>query len=131
MKEEIESLHKNKTWELVTKPIGVKLVGFKQIYKINEGIPGVEGTRYKVRLVVKGFTQREDINYNEIFSPFVKHSYIRLLLSFTAFKDMYLESLDVKIAFLHEKLDQKIYMQPPESFIDESNSKQVYLLKKS
>jgi hypothetical protein len=68
MNEEIESLHKNQTWELVKLP------------KKKEGIPGVEDARFKAHLVAKGYSQREGMDFNEIFSPVVKHSFIRVLL---------------------------------------------------
>lgn len=57
-------------------------------------------TRYKTRLVAKGFTQREVVAYNEIYSLVVRHSSIRILLSMVAQYDMLLEQLDVKTAFL-------------------------------
>nr|GFC87931.1 retrotransposon protein, putative, Ty1-copia subclass [Tanacetum cinerariifolium] len=58
MKEEIDSLRKNKTWELVNHQAGQKLVTCKWLFKIKEGIEGVEKPMYKARLVACGFTQR-------------------------------------------------------------------------
>ncbi|CAM8941031.1 unnamed protein product [Rhodiola kirilowii] len=101
MKEEMDSLMKNETWELVDRPKGQKLVGCKWIYKKKEGIPGVEKPRLKARLVAKGFTQREGIDFTEIFIRVVKHRSIRVVLSMVAEFDLELEQLDVKTAFLH------------------------------
>ena len=68
MVEEIESFHINDTWELVELPKGKKAIGCKWVYVKKEG--SLHGTiRYKVRLVAKGYAQRESINYNEVFSP--------------------------------------------------------------
>ncbi|GJU15292.1 retrovirus-related pol polyprotein from transposon TNT 1-94 [Tanacetum coccineum] len=65
--EEIEALHKNKTWELVPLPGGRKPIGNKWVYKIKRnGDDQVE--RYHERLVVKGYAQKEGIDFNEIFS---------------------------------------------------------------
>ena len=108
MNEEMESLSKNQTWELVRKPDGQKLVSCKWIYKLKEGIPGVEKPRYKARLVARGFTQREGIDYIEVFSPVVKHTSIRLLLALVATQNLELEQLDVKTAFIHGELEETI-----------------------
>lgn len=83
------SLNKNKTWNLVDLPKGKRAIGCKWIYKYKLGIPGVEDPWYKSRLVAKGYSQKEGIDYQEIFSPVVKHVSIRLMLSMVV--DKYLE----------------------------------------
>ncbi|CAJ2642413.1 unnamed protein product [Trifolium pratense] len=129
MNEEMLSLEKNQTWKLVPLPKNKRVVGSKWVFKRKEGIPGVEAPRYKARLVAKGFTQVEGIDYNEIFSPVVKHCSIRVLMAIVNMYDLELEQMDVKTAFLHGELEETIYMQQPEGFVKD-NSK-VCLLKKS
>lgn len=131
MGEEIQSLIKNGTWKLVQKPIRKRMVGCKWIFKFKEGIPKVEPPRFKARLVAQGYTQVEGIDYNEIFSHVVKHVSIRLLLSIVVNFDLELEQLDVKTAFLYGNLDEEIYMNQPECFIEQGDESKVCLLKKS
>jgi hypothetical protein len=69
--------------------------------------------RYKVRLVVKGFAQKKDIDFDEIFSPIVKMNSIRTILNLVAVEYFHLEQLDVKTTFLHGDLEEDIYMQQP------------------
>ncbi|GKC59951.1 retrotransposon protein, putative, ty1-copia subclass [Tanacetum coccineum] len=128
MKEEMDSLRKNKTWELVDHLAGQKLVSCKWLFKIKEGIEGVQKPRYKARLVARGFTQRAGIDYNEVFSPVVRHTSIRVILALTACKDYELEQLDVKTAFLHGNLKEVIYMRQPQGY---EQGNKVCLLKKS
>jgi len=88
MKEEMESLY-----EL---PKGRHVVGCKWIFKRKRDLLEKEGIRYKARLVAKGFSQKEGVDFNEIFSPMVRHTSIRVLLAIVANQDLELEQLDVK-----------------------------------
>jgi len=107
-----------------------KLVNCKWIFKRKQGIPRVEQGRFKSRLVARGFTQREGIDYNNVFSLVVKHSSIRILLSMVAKFDLELEQMDVKIAFLYGELEETIYMRQLEGFITEGNEDFVCKLNK-
>ena len=131
MEEEMTSLKKNNTWILVEKPMKRKLVGCKWIFKLKEGVANVEPPRYKARLVAKGFTQREGVDYSEVFCPVVKYNSIRVLLAITAYFDLNLNQLDVKTAFLHGNFEEEIYMEQPEGFIQKGLEDRVCLLKKS
>ena len=83
------------------------------MYKINLKGEGKK-ERYKARLVVKRLAQKEGIDFNEIFSPVVKMSSIRIILGLVATLDLECEQLDVKTAFLHGELEEEIYMEQPE-----------------
>ncbi|GAA0162524.1 transmembrane signal receptor [Lithospermum erythrorhizon] len=131
MEEEIQSLHKNKTWEVVPLLVGKTAIGCKWVYKRKEDPSKPDSIRYKARLVAKRFAQKEGVDYNEIFSPVVKHTSIRVLLSLVARGNLELEQLDVKTTFLHGDLDEEIYMYQPEGYKVEAKESQVCCLRKS
>ncbi|GJR97625.1 retrotransposon protein, putative, ty1-copia subclass [Tanacetum coccineum] len=72
-----------------------------------EAVACEDSSKYKVRLVARGFTQRAGMDYNEVFSLVVRHTSIRVILALTACKDYDLEELDVKMAFLHGNLEEQ------------------------
>ncbi|KAK1685888.1 hypothetical protein QYE76_046736 [Lolium multiflorum] len=117
MQEEMQSLHKNGTWDVVPLPKQKKVVRCKWIFKRKEGLSPNEPPRFKARLVAKGFSQIPGIDYNDVFSPVVKHSSIRAFFGIVAMHDLELERLDVKTAFLHGELEEEIYMDQPEGFV--------------
>ena len=96
MVDEIESLTKNKTWDLMKLPKGKKALHNRWIYRIKDEADG--SRRYKARLVVKGYEQKAGEDYTNIFSPVVKLTTIRAVLSLVAVEDLHLEQLDVRTA---------------------------------
>ena len=81
--------------------------------------------------MVKGFSQKQGIDFDEIFSPVVKMSSIRVVLGLVASLDLELEQLDVKNAFLQGDLKEEIYMDQPEEFKVKGKEHMVCKLKKS
>ena len=73
----------------------------KWLFKNKEGLTPAEGIKNKAWLVAKGFSQKEGVDYNEIFSLVVRHTSIRVLLVIVAHQGLELEQQDVKTAFLH------------------------------
>ena len=120
MKEELDALTKNHTWDLVTLPLRQSVVGCKWIYKIKTRSDGsIE--RYKARLVAKGSTQEYRIDYEETFAPVARISSVRALLAVAVASKWDLFQMDVKNAFLNGDLSEEVYMQPPSGFFVESN----------
>ena len=98
MKEEILAILKNKTW-IVVKPQGdIKPIGVKWVFRVTKDSKG-KILRYKARLVVKGYAQKEGIDYCEVFSPIARMESIRILIAIAAQERWELHHLDVKTAF--------------------------------
>ena len=131
MVEEIDSLLRNGTWVLVERPDGRRVVSCKWIFKKKLEGADSENVRFKARLVARGFTQEHGVDYDEVFSPVVKHTSIRILLAIVARRDWELEQLDVKTAFLHGDLKETLYMAQPKGFVKAGDEGKVCLLKKS
>ena len=131
IKEEMDSLLKNKTRTIVKRPQDQRVISCKWIYKRKPGIPGVEATRFKAWVIAKGYSQLEGIDYHEVFSPMVKNTSIRLILAMVALDDLELEQLNVKTIFLHGNLEERIYMEQPMGFMKNGTENLVCLLKKS
>lgn len=129
MKDEMKSLISNQTWELAAFPVGKKALHNKWVYRVREEHDGSK--RYKARLVVKGFQQKEGVDSTDIFAPIVKLNTIRSVLGIVAIKDLYLEQLDVKTAFLHGDSDEEIRMHQPEGFSEKGEEDMMCRLKKS
>ena len=115
MQDEMSSLKKNNTYELVELPKGRKVFKNKWVFKLKRDDSG-KLIKHKARLVVKGFAHMKGIDFDEIFSPVVKMTSIRVVLRLAASMDLELEQMDVKSAFLHCDLKEEIYMTQPEGF---------------
>ena len=85
---------------------------------------------YKTRIVVKGFAQNKGIDFDEIFTPVVKMTSVRTILSLVAVEDLHLEQLDVKTTFLHGDLEEEIYMHQPQGYEVKGKDNLVCRLKK-
>jgi len=103
-----DSLMKNKTWTLVPHPPGKNLVGCKWIYKTKFTTEG-QIEKYKAWLVAKGFSQQEDIDYNEFFSPVAIMNTVRTIRSLVASYKWEIHQMDVKSMFLNGDFHEDIY----------------------
>ena len=115
MQEEISSLEANETWKLVSHPNDTKVLPCKWIFKLKLTKEG-RIDRFKARLVAKGFKQEHGVDFNEVYSPVSKFSTLRTLLAIAATLDWEIIQLDIKTAFLNGRLDEVIYMYPPEGY---------------
>jgi hypothetical protein len=135
MEDEMMSIHDNGTWRLAHPPQNVSPLRGKWVFKIKRGADG-QIVRYKGRFVVRGFEQREGIDYHETFASVVKPMSYKAIFAIAAAMDYHIEQMDVKTAFLYGKIDEDIWVQQPEGFNDDSGrayklNKALYGLKQS
>ncbi|GKC05222.1 putative RNA-directed DNA polymerase [Tanacetum coccineum] len=87
--------------------------------------------KYKARLVVKGYAQREGVDYNEVFAPVARWDAIRTLIAVAAQRNWTVYQLDVKSAFLNGELKEVVYVSQPKGFIKKGEEAKVYRLKRA
>ncbi|XP_070043175.1 uncharacterized protein [Nicotiana tomentosiformis] len=134
MLKEFQVLDANHTCDIVPLSAGKKIIPCKWVYKVKQKSDGsIE--RYKDRLVIRGDTQKDGIDYNKAFSPVVKFTTIKCLLALVAKHTWTVLQLDVNNAFLHGDLSEEVYMKIslglPISCHSNSSSQLVCKLKKS
>ena len=111
-------------------PPGSKPLGYKWIFKRKMKADG-SIDKYKARLVIKGYKQKEGLDYLDTYSPVTRISSIRMLIAIAAINNLEIHQMDVKTAFLNGDLDEEIYMEQPKGFIVPGQEKKVCRLVKS
>jgi hypothetical protein len=130
MIEEYDSILKNDVWAVVPRPRGKSVVTSKWLYKIKHAADGsVE--KFKARFVARGFSQKEGIDYDEIFAPVARYTSIRIIISLAAVFGWKLHQMDVKTAFLNGEVEQEVYIEQPEGFVIHGKESHVCKLKKA
>ena len=117
MNEEIEQIEKNKTWTLVLRFKDKNVIGTKWVFKNKLNEDG-QVSRNKARLVCKGYSEEEKIDYGEIFSPVARLEGVRTLLAYASQREFKVYQMDVKSAFLNGILDEEVYIEQLEGFVD-------------
>jgi hypothetical protein len=130
MNEEYDSILKNDVWTVVPRPHGKSVVTSKWLYKIKHATDdSIE--KYKARFVARGFSQKEGIDYNEIFSLVARDTSIRIIISLAAVFGWKLHQMDVKTAFLNGEVEQEVCIEQPEGFMVHDERSHVCKLKKA
>ncbi|CAI7870612.1 unnamed protein product [Closterium sp. NIES-53] len=117
--DEFQSHMENETWTLTNLPPGRKALDCAWVLRVKTDAEG-RLERRKTRLVIKGFQQREGIDFQEVFVPVAKAPTLRLLLAAAAICGWKVEQMDVKTAFLYGVVDDEIYMKQLEGYDDGS-----------
>src|SRR6218665_1980310 len=115
MSEEMNSLLNNDTFEICRLPEGRKVIGGRWLYAVKLGSNGDE--QYKARCVAKGYSQVQDIDYSETFSPTVRITSVRMLMQLAVQQGMIVHQMGVKTAYLDATIDCELYIEQPEGFL--------------
>ena len=130
MREEMLAIDRNDTWKLEILPPNCRPIGLKWIFKLKKNPQG-KVIKHKARLVVKGYSQRKGVDYDEIYAPVVRFETIRILIALAALKNWRIHHLDVKSAFLNGEIDEVIHVRQPEGFLVKGKEEHVLRLKKA
>jgi hypothetical protein len=128
--EEYVALLANHTWDLVPCPPGTNVVTVKWLFRHKLTSNG-SLDRYKARWVLRGFTQRPEVDYDQTFSPVIKFVTVHAVLSLALCRDWVIHQLDVKNVFLHDTLTETVYYSQPTGFVDAAHPDLVCRLNRS
>jgi hypothetical protein len=130
MVEELQSIEKNQTWELVDLPDKKKKIDVKWVFKVKLN-PDGQVSKHKARLVARGFLQKQGIDYNKVFAPGARIETVRLVTTIACKNEWSLYHLDVKSAFLNGPLEEMVFVSQPPSFEIAGKESMVYKLHKA
>lgn len=106
-------------------PPGRKPIKCKWVFKTKRDANG-NVDRHKARLVMKGFSQRKGVDYDETYSPVVRHSSLRYLFALSAKLGLSIDQMDATTAFLQGELSKVIYIEQPPCF-ERSNKRNLFI----
>jgi hypothetical protein len=109
MEEELNNSKRNEVWELVPRP-KQNVIGVKRVFRNKQDEFSVV-TKNKARLVGKGYTQVEGLDFGETYAPVARLESIRILLAYSTHHDFKLYKMNVKSAFLNGTLQEEVYVE--------------------
>jgi hypothetical protein len=130
MTEEYQSIIKNDVWETISRPKSKDVVCSKWLYKIKHVADG-SNEKYKARFVARGFSQKEGIDYEEMFSLVARYTSIGTIIALAAKMKWKLHQMNVKTTFLNGVFEDEVYIEQPQGFEVEDRKTHVYKLKKA
>ena len=122
MEEELQQIIKNNTWQLVLRSKDKNVIGTKWVFRNKMNEQG-EVVRNKAKLVCKGYSQQEGIDYEETYAPIARMGVVKIFLAYATNKNFKVYKMDVKSTFLNGELEEEVYIEQPEDFplIEENN----------
>ena len=132
LRAEFNQMHTFNVFSLQAKPDGRKAIASKWVFDVKPSLSGNGSIRkFKCRLVIKGFSQRAGIDYDETFAPVAHQESIRALLALAAENSFKLRLVDIVGAFLNGEVEEDLYMTQPEGFFDPEKGDHVLKLLKA
>jgi hypothetical protein len=128
MQEELNNFTRNEVWHLVPHP-NQNVVGTKWVFRNKQDDHGVV-TRNKSRLVAKGYSQVEGLDFDETYATVARLESIHILLTYATYHGFKLYQMDVKSAFLDGPIKEEVYVEQPLGFEDYEYPSHVYKLSK-
>jgi hypothetical protein len=129
MQEKLNNFMRNEVWHLVPHP-NQNVLGTKWVFHNKQDGHGVV-TRNKARLVVKGYSQVEGLDFDETYALIVRLESIRILLAYATYHGFKLYQMDVKSAFLNGPIKEEVYVEQPPGFEHSEYPTHVYKLSKA
>jgi hypothetical protein len=129
MQEELNNFTRNEVWSLGEWP-KQNVIGTKWVFCNKQDENGVV-TKNKARLVEKGYTQVEGLDFGETYAPVERLEAICILLAFATHHNFKLDQMDVKSAFLNGPISEEVYVEQPPGFEDPHFPNHVYKLHKA
>ncbi|KAH0711345.1 hypothetical protein KY289_007304 [Solanum tuberosum] len=129
MVEEMKSIEKNGTWEMIELPNGKNAIGLKWVFKTKVAADG-SLQKHKAHLMAKGYAQQYGVDFEETFSLVARFETVRLVLALAAQLQWAVYQFDVKSASLNGDLQEEVYVTQLDGFIKEGDETKVYKLKK-
>jgi hypothetical protein len=130
MVEEMTSIEENNTWSLVDLPPGRKPIEEKWVFKVKRDEHRTM-SKHKACFVVKGYAQRHNINYDEVFTPVARLDSVRLFIALATHEGWKVHHMDVKSVFLNDDLQEEVHVEQLTGFIVAGKEHKVLKLRKA
>jgi hypothetical protein len=130
MQSEIDTVEKNRIWELADLPHGHCAITLKWVFKLKRDEAGAI-VKHKAHLVARGFMQREGIDFDDTFTPVARMESVRLLFALDVQEGWRVYHMDVKSAFLNGDLKEEVYVYQPSGFAIPGKEDKVLRLRKT
>ena len=126
---ELETLNNNSTWDLVPRPLNIKVLKSRWVYKIKDIDP--INPIFKSRFVAKGFEQLYGLNYIETYASVIKQIAWKLVFALAMLNNLIIFKADIVSAFTQGYIDALLYLEQPDGYINPKYPDYVYRLSKA